>query len=91
MSTCTDISNITNTTEVTIYPNPNNGLFSITTSTITDKLEVSITNALGQIVKTEMTQHTSQLQVNMSDMSKGIYYLTVTTTQGRKIVKLIVE
>ena len=91
MSTCTDINNIINTTEVTIYPNPNNGLFSITTSTITDKLEVSITNALGQIVKTEMTQHASQLQVNMSDMSKGIYYLTVTTTQGRKIVKLILE
>ncbi|MES2514825.1 MAG: PKD domain-containing protein [Bacteroidota bacterium] len=77
--------------DLSIFPNPSNGLFTVTNTKATDKFEVIITNALGQTVITETSKNISQLAFDLSKASKGIYYAKVTTDAGSKLFKLVLE
>lgn len=93
-STCitfsTRIDELTNN-NISIYPNPSNGIFIISNTSHTDKLEVIVTNALGQTVIHETAKNVLQLQIDLGKMSRGIYYLKATTDEGSKLVKLVLE
>ncbi len=93
-STCitfsTKMDELTNS-NISIYPNPSNGVFTVSNIKYTEKLDVIITNALGQTVVNETAKNVSELQIDMSKLSKGIYYLKASTAEGSKLVKLILE
>ena len=91
VSTCTGINNLVFSTDISIFPNPSNGIFTIVNTTENDKLEISIVNTLGQTVKVGITKNTNQVIVDMSHESKGIYYAKVSTDEGTKLFKLILE
>ncbi|HRF99754.1 MAG TPA: PKD domain-containing protein [Bacteroidia bacterium] len=74
-----------------IYPNPTKGIITITTSSIFEKVDIEITNTLGQTVKTETLKNIQQTTVDMSNLSKGIYYVKVSSPEGTKLSKLILE
>ena len=76
---------------ITLAPNPSNGVFTITLNNTVDVIEAFVTNTLGQVVKTEATKNVSQLNIDLSGMSKGIYYLTITTHDRKNIMKLILN
>jgi hypothetical protein len=92
VSTCTGIDNISSTSShLFVFPNPSNGVFTISNTINTDKLEVTIINTLGQTVITETAKNTHQLSFDLTKMSKGIYYAKVTTDEGTQLLKLILE
>ncbi len=70
---------------ISIYPNPTNGLFTVVLPT--DKAEINVTDILGQILKTQATQKTTNLQLD----NNGVYIVYVTTKQGTIARKLIVN
>ena len=55
----------------------------------TEKLDVLVTNAIGQTIFSETAKNTTQLQIDLSKMSKGVYYLKASTNEGTKLFKLI--
>ena len=65
-----------NQNEIKVFPNPNNGIFSINIKGNL-KLSGSIYNHIGQKVKTlkKMNQSYSKFEINMSNMKAGLYYL----------------
>ena len=92
VSTCTGIDNLSiSNSNLFIFPNPSNGLFTISYTINTDKLEVIIINTLAQTVMIETAKNTNQLSFDLSKMSKGIYYAKVTTDEGTQLFKLILE
>ncbi len=76
---------------VDIFPNPSSGLFTVSNTIDTDKLQIEIINTLGQTVKTETIKNSNQATIDMSTMSKGVYYLKANTNEGTKLFKLILE
>ena len=76
---------------LSLYPNPSNGQFTISNTLHTDKLEVTVINTLGQTVLMEAAKNTNELSFDLGKMSKGIYYAKVTTDEGTKLFKLILE
>jgi len=74
-----------------LYPNPNNGIFTVHTS----GLEVShfeIYNVLGEIVfKSEIKN--SQTEIDLSFQPKGIYFIRISTETDNNLLtkKLIVR
>lgn len=85
----TTIPNITEDKETTtIYPNPSNGVFTVTIPNKTK--QVYITTINGELIlRKEVNATTKELQFNLSDQPKGIYFLnlsTDTSTLHRKIV-----
>ncbi len=83
--TPTGIKNVTNggVTDVKIYPNPNNGNFSVNvTSDYTEQGVLTVTNIMGQKVMEAnmMTNRKIDLQLNNA---AGIYFVNVSTPHGK--------
>jgi surface protein len=68
-----------------IYPNPNNGLFILE---LTTNANVTITNALGQIVISEMLE-TGKHPIDISNESSGVYFVKVIENNQQHIQKVI--
>ncbi|MES2566150.1 MAG: M43 family zinc metalloprotease [Bacteroidota bacterium] len=91
VSSCTGLNNLLSTNDITLFPNPSKGMFTITNTSSTDKFEVIITNTLGQMVIQESAENVNQMSLDLSKHSKGIYYAKVTTVEGTKLFKLMLE
>lgn len=78
---------------VTIFPNPNNGIFTVQLHD-NDELNkiktVSITNSIGGLVNSYMINN-SVVELNLSHFSKGIYYAKIITGQNAEIKKIIIN
>ena len=76
---------------VEVIPNPNNGTFVISRDNISEmKPRVSIVNSIGQEVYMTNEISTNLQNIDISYLSSGVYYLQVSTQEG-KIVKKIVK
>ncbi len=67
---------------VSIYPNPSNGVFTITfDQSISEGLEMVVTNLAGQVIATETLTNQSEL-VELNALSAGQYIITINGTNG---------
>jgi len=89
VSPCTGIEDLTGDLSVTLYPNPNDGVFSIQ-NTSAHPMAVTIYNSIGQLVIREsLSQETSV--INISSYGKGIYYAIINGAGSHRTVKIIVQ
>jgi PKD repeat protein len=69
-----------------IYPNPNNGEFTISTKSET---QFTLMNELGQIIKTDATNAANNFSTKVSGLNTGLYFILANsknTTYRKKIV-----
>jgi len=69
-----------------IYPNPTSDILNINLENNLVLDHVTIYNNLGQVVKT-VTENV----INVSQLAKGLYFVEVTTNQGKATKKVIVN
>ena len=67
-------SRINNACAIKVFPNPNNGEFTIELTNINNS-NIAITNVLGQIIKSQKAELINQINLNLLD--KGIYFINV--------------
>ena len=79
---------------INIYPNPNNGVFNLTVNT-PDKcnLFIELMNVYGQIVYKNYVKNILKFndEIEVSELSKGVYYLRLKTENGIRVKKLIIQ
>lgn len=90
VNTCTGINTLNILDgNILIYPNPNNGVFTIQAN-IEDSFDVVIYNNIGQVVK-----HAKDLkgtnEISLDEYGRGIYNIVLTSGDNYKTVKLIIE
>jgi len=56
-----------------IYPNPNNGEFTIASNS---DLKLSLVNELGQLVRVIQLTSANNYKVSINDLSQGIYFIS---------------
>ncbi len=79
---------------VSVYPNPSNGIFSIEMPATLDKsASINVTDALGRVVysKNEKLNGAYSGQLNLSNLSKGVYVLNIKTGENISMRKLVIE
>jgi len=89
----TGIDEVTNTA-IQIYPNPNNGQFTLNlSSTQATTYELKLVNALGMSVvnKTIEVNGNFSENVNISGFAEGIYYLYLRNDENSIIRKVVVQ
>lgn len=86
-SSATGIDQISNSNNLLIYPNPNDGLFTIE---IKSKSQIIITNTLGEIVFNQIFDIGKQ-NLNFKSKNTGIYFIKVTNTEGISVSKKIIK
>ncbi len=91
VNACTGIETIISTNDLLVYPNPSNAIFTISSTSNNGKLDVSVMNTLGQIMRTESSKDPKALTIDMSSFSRGVYYLKVQLNDGIKLVKIILD
>lgn len=87
-SVCTALSNDSfqeNLPQVTIYPNPSSGNLNIQSSLLFERIEV-----LDQIGKTVYSGE-YQNQLNLSNMSSGVYFIKLSGSEASTIKKIILK
>jgi len=90
---CQNISSIVETNlDINIYPNPSSNIFNLELNSDSEA-EITVTNVLGEQVYFESTQSIGEFntQIDLSDYSKGIYNLTLKTSDGLSNHKLILQ
>jgi hypothetical protein len=79
----TGINEISASGSITIYPNPNDGNFTITqTGPARAGYELGIYDVMGREVYIESINNSSQTAINISNLSDGIYFWKVISERG---------
>jgi hypothetical protein len=89
--TVEDCSNINELSfrDLSIYPNPNNGQFTITNSQ--DMTEVIITDLQGKVVYNNTNVNSSRLNINMDYLERGMYMVNIKTENDITTKTIVVQ
>jgi len=87
------VSEISENVSVSVYPNPNKGVFTINyVSNVSENITIVIMNAQGQVVLTDQSNSiglTKQFDINQ--FADGVYYLKLTTETQNLVKKIVVQ
>jgi len=77
---------------ITLFPNPANSTLNIQINEqITDGVRVELYNAQGRLMKLGNFENViSNLQMDVSGMSEGFYFVTIKTKEGRATKRLVI-
>jgi len=89
----TGINVIENDMIVQTFPNPSNGIFSVSCGDCSGRVEISITNLLGEkLYENQYNINTeSQIEIDLSGVPEGIYLLKVEDDTNEIVKKLIIQ
>jgi len=88
VSVCTDInSKVSSLKGLAVYPNPNLGEFTVELANGLNKT-IELTDLTGRIILTESTTN-DKLNVNISTLANGVYFVKVQSNNTVEIIKLI--
>ena len=73
-----------------VYPNPNNGILNISLTNTSDKQTIEIKNIIGQTVYSQIAGNSSTTTINLSDINKGIYTVSLINENGTSSTKKII-
>ena len=88
VNNCTGISELANS-NLAIFPNPNKGEFTVSNSS--EIINVNITDVQGKIVYSMNNVNLNKMDVNISDLEKGMYMINVETVDGTITESVIVQ
>lgn len=91
-STVISVAEISADKTIKLYPNPGNGIFTLDISQVEDKkIEIIIFNCLGEIIDRRINNNSSTVNIDLSAMQSGIYFITINgehTEFNQKIIIL---
>jgi hypothetical protein len=89
--TTTGISNSTSESTLTLFPNPNNGVFKLSGS-LTQMLKIEIYNLLGDKIATiDKSDLPDSKEINLSAAPKGLYFVKLYETEKVQTKKIVVQ
>jgi hypothetical protein len=77
-------------TELSAYPNPTSGRFTINLGSLFSETDVTITNTLGQIISTSNYKNSQNLDIQIDGVS-GIYFVTIKMKDGKQQTLKIIK
>ena len=73
-----------------IFPNPNNGILNISLANSSGKQTIEIKNIIGQTVYSKITSNSTSNTINLSNINKGIYTVSLINENGTSSSKKII-
>ena len=85
----TSVNVVEPTNSVQIFPNPTSGVIHLQTKTTVGKCHISVVNALGQTVKSFDTYFDRMLELELSGMDTGVYWLEIDNGKEQIVGKVL--
>ncbi len=81
-----------NNTKISIYPNPNAGIFNLEINSDVKEFSFELTNMKGQVIYNKIVKSSNYKEIiDISHLEKGIYYIKVINANSVKTEKLIIK
>ncbi|MGB3342654.1 MAG: T9SS type A sorting domain-containing protein [Aequorivita sp.] len=77
--------------EVKVFPNPASDLVTVSIKDKMENPEIKMYDIMGKLVKQEQFESGNNLQFSVSNLSKGIYYLQISSNGKEMSKKLIIK
>jgi hypothetical protein len=89
----TAVNDIENMSNFDIYPNPTSGTFQISFTNVKELQKITVSNMLGQTVKTIDINNsaTANYNVDLTGLNKGVYLIQCTFTGGTLTKKILLQ
>lgn len=87
----TSIKNRSYTNKVDIYPNPNNGLFSVELPSIINKAMMLVESVEGQLLRRVEIDGFWNNEVDLTDLQNGVYIVRIISDNERYISKVVIK
>jgi hypothetical protein len=84
------ISDETNNSSISVYPNPTTGQLTIKSEQLTMN-NVDIYDVFGKILQSEIVNLQSEIVIDISHLSVGIYFVRISTETGEIMRKVLKE
>lgn len=80
-----------------VYPNPNNGSFTIRLTHpiaigfVSEEVSIEVYDVFGKQIHYKKTNASTEIQLNLGNIPKGLYLVSITTKKQKEIRKIVVE
>ncbi|MDP3558648.1 MAG: T9SS type A sorting domain-containing protein [Bacteroidota bacterium] len=74
-----------------VFPNPSSGLLTINPLNLKNTANILVTNLLGEIIYSDKITNNTLKEINLSNYSKGIYFITIKDNDNSISKKIILE
>lgn len=74
-----------------LFPNPSNGLFTLNINENYTSAVLSVFDITGKLVDNKTFKNNNSINLNYSDLPKGMYQLQFSTENGSYISKIVIE
>lgn len=91
---CTSISEKVNPSSLSVWPNPNHGLFTLKIEPVTGPFRLSVINLLGVVIhQEEIIARPGKFlkDLDFSALKSGVYFIRITGQQEDRTLKLIIR
>ena len=78
-------------TQFSVFPNPVNDSFNLNFRVSQGAIEIEIFTTLGKSVKKVKESNVSNTKVDVSNLSSGVYFLSVTSEKTKQTKKIIIK
>ncbi len=75
-------------TSISIFPNPGNGLFTVTSESAINSVKVM--DILGKVVYDQQSMSKTKTELDLTRFEKGIYFIRLETEDGRSGVQKVI-
>jgi PKD repeat protein len=92
-SICTGINEHADLADIQIYPNPSNGRITVSFDSNVGMTEISVMNMLNKLVFSDKTETTTgkNLNIDLSNFSKGVYFIKLKTDRQEVTRKIVIQ
>ncbi len=85
-----------NIADVKLFPNPNNGVFTVSVDMIADakNTQLKLTDITGRVIYTELLNlhaGSTSLPINVAKLASGTYFLQLSNSQSSSVKKFVVQ
>ncbi|MFO8054363.1 MAG: T9SS type A sorting domain-containing protein [Bacteroidales bacterium] len=88
----TGINEIADKIELSLYPNPSKGIFTLEVNGFNSGFHLHLLNINGQLISSEyINKSPFNKQYDLSNMAPGVYYIRIVNDKAAKIRKLILH
>ncbi len=77
---------------INVYPNPNNGSFTVSMDEVfTTDVTVTVRDLSGRIIYQEIVANQTELSIQLTDVTNGVYLLELSNEQARVASRIVVR
>ncbi|RLD46285.1 MAG: hypothetical protein DRI94_14940, partial [Bacteroidetes bacterium] len=73
-----------------LYPNPNNGTFTVELPEYTKDVRIEILNIQGEVIYSDVLV-SDRNNINISNYAKGVYFVKLISDKAEKVEKIIIQ